>query len=527
MSTVGSIAAGNAEIVIYKDAAARPDVRLYGTFSKVDAEQRIVGGVFTSEAIDVQDDMVDWDATKEAVDDWRKWSNIREMHQPSAVGVAVTIELDDTKKQAYLEAKIVDDAAWEKVVAGVYKGFSIGGKVLQAIKEAAGIRRIIRYILNEVSLVDKPANPEAVFLFAKRAADNMQGVGSIQTLIAKASIPGVGDVTFPLPEGATGASIHIGDTVIQAEAVAKDAADESALQDMGYITRLLQEAIGILQYLKGHEAQEIAEDATGEDDDDGDEGATAVAMSMAAGVQMAKAGRTLSADSMDQVHKAVGHLLAMCKDAGCDKCAAAHAAFTKDGGDAGDMEDAAGGGPVGAADEGAKDKNGKDAKGGDAKDKNPPDGEDEQDDESDDGEAGKSAANNDKTAAATGASQAPVFNARELARAMVPHLAPLTEGLAKGAEVTSLADKLGRAAAVIERLEARVQALEDQPAPGGPVLRPDAVNKSAAVGAPAPAEMTVEQQVAALEIAWNDASGFQKDAIGRQIAYIRARTGLK
>src|SRR6476646_8200645 len=32
-------------------------------------------------------------------------------------------------KGLYLAAKIVDDEAWEKVVQGVYKGFSIGGRV--------------------------------------------------------------------------------------------------------------------------------------------------------------------------------------------------------------------------------------------------------------------------------------------------------------------------------------------------------------------------------------------------------------
>ena len=56
-----------------------------------------------------------------------KFANIREMHQLSAVGVAKEAAVDD--KGLYLGAKIVDDQAWQKITEGVYKGYSIGGRV--------------------------------------------------------------------------------------------------------------------------------------------------------------------------------------------------------------------------------------------------------------------------------------------------------------------------------------------------------------------------------------------------------------
>ena len=82
------------------------------------------------------------------------------MHRPSAVGVAKEAAIDD--RGLYLAAKIVDDEAWEKVVQGVDKGFSIGGRVMA--RDPTAPRSVITGLaLTEISVVDRPANPEAVF----------------------------------------------------------------------------------------------------------------------------------------------------------------------------------------------------------------------------------------------------------------------------------------------------------------------------------------------------------------------------
>lgn len=143
-------------------------VRWYATITKVDPQQRIVGGIATDEQLDSQGDIVDWEATKAAVAEYARWRNIREMHQPSAVGRATTLALDDQHHQLYIEAKIVDDEAWQKVVEQVYQGFSIGGEVLDYVIEPDGSRRITAYELTEISVVDRPANPRAVFTVVKR-----------------------------------------------------------------------------------------------------------------------------------------------------------------------------------------------------------------------------------------------------------------------------------------------------------------------------------------------------------------------
>lgn len=132
----------------------------YIPFSKKDDEQRMVYGYATTEAIDSQGEIVAKTAIEEALPDYMKFGNIREMHQPSAVGKAQEANIDD--KGLYLGVKVVDDSAWTKVKEGVYNGFSIGGKIVTKINDT-----ITKLRLTEISLVDRPANPEAVFAFYK------------------------------------------------------------------------------------------------------------------------------------------------------------------------------------------------------------------------------------------------------------------------------------------------------------------------------------------------------------------------
>ena len=78
----------------------------------------------------------------------------------SAIGKTIHTKLDD--KGTYIEGKVVDDNAWKKVKEGVYVGFSIGGRVLEQVKN-----RIKAIRLSEISLVDRPANPDAIFAMVK------------------------------------------------------------------------------------------------------------------------------------------------------------------------------------------------------------------------------------------------------------------------------------------------------------------------------------------------------------------------
>jgi hypothetical protein len=159
-------------------------IQFYLPISKVDAEQRLVYGYASTSALDLQGERVSLDALKRALPDYMQWRNIREMHQMSAVGVAESADID--KKGLYVVGRIVDDEAWKKVKEGVYKGFSIGGQRL--IKNGDEITELL---LTEISLVDRPANPECRIELYKRGADGEAAVDApgVPTKLAHHEVP--------------------------------------------------------------------------------------------------------------------------------------------------------------------------------------------------------------------------------------------------------------------------------------------------------------------------------------------------
>ena len=137
---------------------------MFVRISKRDDAQQIVEGYASTSDLDSQGDVITLQAIKAAVPGYMEWGAVREMHQPSAVGTAVSADVD--AKGLRIAAKIVDAAAWRKVVEGVYKGFSIGGRVVERIGH-----EIHKINLMEISLVDRPANPACKIDVWKRDPD--------------------------------------------------------------------------------------------------------------------------------------------------------------------------------------------------------------------------------------------------------------------------------------------------------------------------------------------------------------------
>ena len=149
---------------------------MYAPIVKIDKENRTVSGWATTEEIDKQNEVVDYLGSKDAFASWQ--GNIREMHEPRAVGKAVEIIPNDEEKRVWVSAYISKGAedTWNKVQEGVLTGFSIGGqtvnKTTQIIKDmSTGVNRTVtrinKYRLNELSLVDNPANPGCSFTLVK------------------------------------------------------------------------------------------------------------------------------------------------------------------------------------------------------------------------------------------------------------------------------------------------------------------------------------------------------------------------
>jgi HK97 family phage prohead protease len=142
-------------------------MRIYAPIQKIDDEQRMVFGYASTEALDSQGEIVKREAVEAALPGYMRFANIREMHQLSAVGIAKEADIDE--RGLYLAAKVVDQEAWRKVKEGVYKGFSIGGSVVT--RDPQNRNLITAIDLSEISLVDRPANPEAVIDLYKRNDD--------------------------------------------------------------------------------------------------------------------------------------------------------------------------------------------------------------------------------------------------------------------------------------------------------------------------------------------------------------------
>jgi outer membrane murein-binding lipoprotein Lpp len=170
-------------------------LRLSMPFSKVDKERRTVSGFATLDNVDKQDDIVTTEASIKAFKKFR--GNIREMHQPSAVGKMVSFKEDkyydsDSEKMyngvvvsAYISKGAQD--AWEKVLDGTYTGFSIGGRMNTwddgyDEKMDKQIRIIKDYDLVELSLVDSPANQFANIVSVEKV-DGVDIVKGMDTVI--------------------------------------------------------------------------------------------------------------------------------------------------------------------------------------------------------------------------------------------------------------------------------------------------------------------------------------------------------
>ncbi len=161
-------------------------MNLYGEISKVDPQDDgtiKVYGFASTAAEDSQGETVLPDAIKAALPDYMKFGAVREMHQPLAAGTAIEASVQDDGR-TWFGAHVVDPIAVKKVQTGVYKGFSIGGKVTERDTLNRTIIKGIR--LTEISLVDRPANPEAVFtMYKAEGADmNQEATASEEATIA-------------------------------------------------------------------------------------------------------------------------------------------------------------------------------------------------------------------------------------------------------------------------------------------------------------------------------------------------------
>ena len=143
--------------------------KIYGEFSKVEEMNDgtlKVWGYASSETKDAEGEIITAAAMKAAIPDYMKFGAVREMHKASAAGTAIEIEVQDDGR-TFFGCHVVDSEAVKKVKNNVYKGFSIGGGIPKDGRDPLNKSIVNKINLIEISLVDRPCNPEAVFTMYK------------------------------------------------------------------------------------------------------------------------------------------------------------------------------------------------------------------------------------------------------------------------------------------------------------------------------------------------------------------------
>jgi hypothetical protein len=248
-------------------------VRLAMPLTKIDEAKRQVSGFASLDNADSHDDIVLAEASARAFSRFR--GNIREMHQPIAVGRMVDFKEDeyyDPKTEKfyrgiYVTVKVSKGAqdTWEKVIDGTLTGFSIGGNVLdtesQFVKDADGgkgksIRFIKDYELIELSLVDNPANQLANVFSIEKTADGAQ---TMKGMVADTKT----EITYYCPED------EIAKTSTQENLVCPVC--DNSMVDVGWFEytndaeRSEKMADCVQKYLSSNNTQETANDEGGVD----------------------------------------------------------------------------------------------------------------------------------------------------------------------------------------------------------------------------------------------------------------------
>lgn len=124
----------------------------------------VVRGFFTSDKQDMLGDIITRGATERAIPAYKQWGNIRYMHLPEPVGKVKRIGESDGLRWNEVEFVVLKDEVSKDVESGLLPALSVGILVdFESLKFLDnGGWEINEYVLAEISLVDHPANYDAV-----------------------------------------------------------------------------------------------------------------------------------------------------------------------------------------------------------------------------------------------------------------------------------------------------------------------------------------------------------------------------
>ncbi len=162
----------------FEEASSQKALSYFVPLAKADEAKREVWGTAAVEQPDASGEIMDYERSKPHFLAWsekvrkasggKSYGNIRDSHTTKAVGKVIKLVFDDESKAIRVGAKIVDSEAWQKVLEGVFTGFSIGGVYGKRWPDPIH-KGFVRYeaIPMEISLVDLPCIPGATIEVVK------------------------------------------------------------------------------------------------------------------------------------------------------------------------------------------------------------------------------------------------------------------------------------------------------------------------------------------------------------------------
>ena len=163
---------------ISKATGNSSDFTVWAPLKDINREERMVFGYATVFGEpDADGHIMTKEAVVNAIADYKPWSNIREMHRYDAVGTATVLKVDDYGLWIGVYISEAAEECWVKIQDRTYKGFSLGGAVLDwkddTHPEFNGMYRYLNQIrIDEITVCDRPKVGSATFQLVKRESDD-------------------------------------------------------------------------------------------------------------------------------------------------------------------------------------------------------------------------------------------------------------------------------------------------------------------------------------------------------------------
>lgn len=144
---------------------------LWAPIRDIETEERMVYGyALVWGEPDADDHVILREDAEPAVEAYRVWSNIREMHSATAVGTAPVIRCDEFGLWVGVRISVGAEECWNKIRDRTYKGFSIGGWAEAWDPGELDGRPVIflrSITIEEISVCDRPKVAKATFSLIK------------------------------------------------------------------------------------------------------------------------------------------------------------------------------------------------------------------------------------------------------------------------------------------------------------------------------------------------------------------------